>query len=378
MVLHMPWDRRLGAPRVQLELAEHFRALGHDVDKFDLIDAYRGRSEGRVARRFRRDFSRHACDFVRRHGSRYDVIDAQHGDLPASKAALRFSGVLVARSSGLYKFYDDFERRALDRRLDAYNMDPARRLVSTVRRLRRASRCERSLRQADVINVINEDELTFVREELGLGDKAYLIPNGAPDARLAELAAVAERPEARLAEREVVFVGHWSPRKGSRDWGGIVQRVWDRAPDTRFSFLGTGKSEAEVLFDLARPASPLIRVIPEFSSDELPALLSRATVGALPSYIEGFGLGVLEQLAAGIPSVAYDVPGPRMMLTKVEGRWLVPAGDVGSIADAILRGLGLSVDEYARCSANARAVASEFRLSRIAAATLDAYRSGAP
>jgi hypothetical protein len=40
MVLHMPWNRNLGGARVQLELAEEFQALGHNVEKFDYYDAF--------------------------------------------------------------------------------------------------------------------------------------------------------------------------------------------------------------------------------------------------------------------------------------------------------------------------------------------------
>lgn len=33
MMLHMPWERNLGGSRVQLELAEEFIKLGHEVEK---------------------------------------------------------------------------------------------------------------------------------------------------------------------------------------------------------------------------------------------------------------------------------------------------------------------------------------------------------
>ena len=38
-----------------------------------------------------------------------------------------------------------------------------------------------------------------------------------------------------------------------------------------------------------------------YQPDALPQLLSDCTVAAFPSYVEGFGLAVVEQLAAGIP-----------------------------------------------------------------------------
>src|SRR4051812_15605046 len=39
-VVNLPWDRKLGAPRVWIELAEQWRAAGHTVDKYCLTDAF--------------------------------------------------------------------------------------------------------------------------------------------------------------------------------------------------------------------------------------------------------------------------------------------------------------------------------------------------
>ena len=40
MVLHMPWERNFGGSRVQLEIAEEWRKMGHEVEKFDDRDAF--------------------------------------------------------------------------------------------------------------------------------------------------------------------------------------------------------------------------------------------------------------------------------------------------------------------------------------------------
>ena len=56
------------------------------------------------------------------------------------------------------------------------------------------------------------------------------------------------------------------------------------------------------------------------------------TVGAFPSYVEGFGLAVLEQLAAGLPTVAYNLPGPRDILKSTLPDLLVPCGDAEKFA----------------------------------------------
>jgi hypothetical protein len=42
---------------------------------------------------------------------RFDIVDAHQGDLPYSKQALNFKGLLVTRSVGLYTFYEEFARQ---------------------------------------------------------------------------------------------------------------------------------------------------------------------------------------------------------------------------------------------------------------------------
>jgi glycosyltransferase involved in cell wall biosynthesis len=49
--------------------------------------------------------------------------------------------------------------------------------------------------------------------------------------------------------------------------------------------------------------------------------------------LEGFGFGVLEMLAASIPVIAYDSPGPPMMLPP---QYLVPKGDIKSMSGKVI------------------------------------------
>ena len=40
VMVNLPWDSRLGAVRVYMELAEQWRASGHLVEKYSLSDAF--------------------------------------------------------------------------------------------------------------------------------------------------------------------------------------------------------------------------------------------------------------------------------------------------------------------------------------------------
>lgn len=373
MVLHMPWDGNLGAPRVQLELADEFRSRGHVVDKFCYTDAFPREPSSKLGTVLRRSFAGHAQRHVRSVGSRFDVIDAHHGNLPYAKSDLGFAGLLVARSSGLYRFYRDFERYERRRWPDEPRGTLPGRTLRRWQSWREALRQRRSLGCADLINVPNDEEQAFVRDELGLGHKCVVIPNGLAHARFTAFERESGAPESKLVKPRVAFIGYWSPRKGSRDWGAIVRSVRAEVPEAGFDFLGTGCDEGAVLSDLALDRSEGVRVVPSFDSDQLPRLLAEATVGAFPSYIEGFGLGVLEKLAAGIPTVAYNVPGPRAILRELDHTLLTPAGDTAALAARVVAMLRMSAPDYAALAARCRAQARQHSWSTLAERTLAVY-----
>ena len=52
-----------------------------------------------------------------------------------------------------------------------------------------------------------------------------------------------------------------------------------------------------------------------------------------PSRVESFGYGVLEMLAAAVPVVAYDAPGPHVLLPP---EYRVQVGAVRELADRVV------------------------------------------
>jgi glycosyltransferase involved in cell wall biosynthesis len=97
-------------------------------------------------------------------------------------------------------------------------------------------------------------------------------------------------------------------------------------------------------------------------------------VGLFPSYIEGFGLSVLEQLAAGIPTIAYDVPGPRQIFAgAASSQFLVPDGDTEAMVARAAEILRMNENDYAALSAKCRQIADQFRWEQIAADTAGEY-----
>jgi glycosyltransferase involved in cell wall biosynthesis len=377
MIIHAPWDRNLGAPRVQMQLAEEFEKLGHKVEKFDLHDAFPNPPRSRLWRLIQTNaFSSRAASFVRRNGHRFDVIDANQGDLPSSKKALGFSGLLVSRSNGLYAFYEEFNRFERIKWPQPKSLKTVIGLVLTnIAGISTRRNPLQSLINADLITLLNRDEFVYVDKNLGLGYKSELIPNGLSEKQFENLLPSQSLVRERWSKRTILFIGGWCPRKGSRDWGAIVRFVRSEIPDARFHFLGTGLSEAEVLRDLGMSACDWIRVVSSFDSSNLSQLLNDVTIGAFPSYIEGFPFGVLEKLAAGLPVVAYNVPGPRAMLRDLAFNLMVEVGDTKNMASRLVSLLLLDVEDYIKLSAECRALAHRFRWVNIASMTMQAYRN---
>ncbi|MFL6590574.1 MAG: glycosyltransferase family 4 protein, partial [Chthoniobacterales bacterium] len=327
-VVNVPWDPRLGAARVWIELAEEWRKAGHLVETFCLTDAYpKPAPSGAFAALRLLFFPSLAAKFIRNNAGRFDVVDALIGTVPFSKRSLRFDGLLVARSVGLYHLYEKFERMAENRWPSPPKGKAASRAFYRFFYQRARKTSDRSVRHCDLLNVPNSDEVIVVRDELQVTAPVIFQPYGLAPERAAALRENSASADHRLHKKKIAFIGMWSPRKGSKEWGRIIRFVHSRLPNASFVFLGTMIQNDAVWRDLESEPVDFIEIVPQFNPDELPRLLADCTVGVFPSYIEGFGMAIVEQLAARLPTVAYDVPGPRDILRALP-QLLVPAGDV--------------------------------------------------
>lgn len=376
MMIHVPWNRNQGAPRVQLELADEFQSLGHHVDKFDFNDAFPSHQYSRSSRFtqfIRPSFAAKAKAFVQSNSHRFDVIDAHQGNLPYSKEQLRFNGLLVSRSVGLHAFSAEFAKLEKSKWPGTKKGNPLAKILRSWRWHLEAPNDLKSFQTCDLINLPNQDEMIYVRDVWGLGNKCVVFPFGLSSQRQQMFCKAIQPAPVRLQHKQVVFIGYWTPRKGSRDWAKIIVQTKSKIPDVNFLFLGTGISVDEVLTDLDLPPVNWIKIIPSYNSDELPELLSGATVGAFPSYMEGFGFAVLEKIASGLPTVTYDIPGPREILRHLDRSFMVPLGDIDRFTTELVRLLQLDEQTYNQISKNCVKVAQKFCWSKIAKAQLDTY-----
>jgi glycosyltransferase involved in cell wall biosynthesis len=376
VMVNLPWDSRLGAVRVYLELAEQWRAAGHLVEKYSLSDAFPGAPASSAKFTLRQVlFPRKAAAFVRENGAEFDVIDALIGVLPFSKRKLGFHGLLVARSVGLYRLYEEFDRSVEKRWPGRPKGKFLGRIFYALARHRSVRASDRAVQHADLINLPNEEEAICLRRETEADLPILVQPYGLTVERRTSFLQAASAAAIRLEQKRICFVGMWGARKGARDWAEIIKRIRVRVPEAQFRFLGTMVDSKVIHRDLGLDTLEGLEFISDYQPNDLPGWLADCTVGAFPSYAEGFGLAVLEQLAAGLPTVAYDTAGPRDLLGGRLRELLVAKGDIDAFAEKICGILHLDLNGYQQLSQRSAEAVADFSWSAIAQATLSAYHA---
>ncbi|MBI4294353.1 MAG: glycosyltransferase [Betaproteobacteria bacterium] len=87
-----------------------------------------------------------------------------------------------------------------------------------------------------------------------------------------------------------------------------------------------------------------------------------------PTTCEGLNMVTLEAAAVGTPTVTGDGAGIADWVKRYGAGAVVPKTEVGALADAIIRALN---DELSCWASNARPMADEFLLERVAPAMLE-------
>jgi glycosyltransferase involved in cell wall biosynthesis len=166
--------------------------------------------------------------------------------------------------------------------------------------------------------------------------------------------------------RTLLALGVIRPYKGLADAIEATRRL----PDARLLVAG----DPAMPLDGLRAAERVDWRLGYLSHAELDRALSESTVAVFPYRAELDQSGALLQaLGAGIPSVVYDVGGLAEPVARFAAGRVVPAGDVGALADAAGELLG-DADALAAARAGADRARRELTWAAAAAQHLALYR----
>jgi glycosyltransferase involved in cell wall biosynthesis len=183
-------------------------------------------------------------------------------------------------------------------------------------------------------------------------DRIEVIPNGIhPDKY--------HRPDIDTTPGRLVTVGRLCKRKGQADVLRGFAKIQQTHPETHLDIVGAGPRRAE-LEDLAAELRVREHVtfhgfVPE---EEKIRLLNTADLFVFGSHQEGFGIGILEAMAAGLPIVARNLPVYHDFVDSDVNGVLVTEPFVDNFADAS-KAL-LEQDRLTEIDAGNRELAAEY------------------
>lgn len=321
-----------GFTKNRIELAESLRRLGWDtvlVDK-KMIGIPKQEKYNAIKH------SKALKNFLLNNEEIFDVVLYEYDTLPFERQIFNSKTLFIARPAILdfhldqIKFKYDLKTRVLNfqKKLKKKFFE------SRANQYDHLDRITMSLSNADVIQVQNRKDKNLLISRGYAGNRIIIVPNGISKERIEQFGRIHHTFSAPF---NIAFVGTFDYRKGAMDFAGIFKIIKQQIPQVKFKLLGTKgifNTKEEVLRFFPKKLHKDIEVVPSFASSHLPNLLEDCHIGLFPSYLESFGFGALEMMAAGLPVIAYDAPGPSDF---IDPHFLVPTGDYKAMAEKIVK-----------------------------------------
>lgn len=309
---------RRGAERIIMETARALAARGHDVAIFSAGSrASDQRNDGVRIVRFRRIWKR---DWIHERWFGWRItphlalggFDATHAFMPCDALAAIRAKRLGGRHHSLYD----------EMGVPWLNWDGKR----------DASARKRVVAGIDTYGCMSEYALDALRA--GSDRRGVRIPGGV---RMAEFQPAGRREPTPT----LLFSGAFEvPFKGVSTLLEALALVAEKEPDVKLWLSGPGDG-AVLLRAAPVAAAQRTEILPLGEPGDQALRYGTAWATVLPSRRESFGMVMLESLACGTPVVTTNEGAPQELVTPSTGA-VAEAGDVCSLADALLRAIELA------------------------------------
>ncbi len=131
------------------------------------------------------------------------------------------------------------------------------------------------------------------------------------------------------------FVGRITRDKGINELLRAYFELRENNENTYLMLVGRPEADETVSAELRSRAESDEKVIFTGYTDVVERYLSAMDCYLLPSYREGFGMGVIEAEAMGVPVIVTDIPGPTDAMRDGETGTVVPKKDVAALKSAM-------------------------------------------
>jgi alpha-1,3-mannosyltransferase len=213
-----------------------------------------------------------------------------------------------------------------------------------------------------IIAVSMNDEKLFNR----ISKNVVFIPNGV---EMGTYSKIRRKPEKNM----LLFIGRLSPNKRIDLLVELVYLLKKEMPDVKLVVAGSEwrneKNKLDALVAEKKLGNNVI-FTGEISESEKLILLSKAEFFVSASEYEGFGISVIEAMAAGLPVVANDIESFRNVIRNGENGYLADFSNLEMIKNLIMK---IKDSDLPQISKNARQEAGKYDWKKISEKVDEVY-----